>query len=114
MPFLRKSSLIFRLPVNPFFLRVLLTADPAHPAVSLEQFLCEAGHEVVTVEARGDAALKAARLLHPDLIILSGPLHGTLTDVALAAALQTPGAVPVMLVTDPAQLPGLLALQAPA
>ncbi len=102
--------------MNPFFLRVLLTADPAHPAVSLEQFLCEAGHEVVMVEARGDAALKAARLLHPDLIILTGPLRGTLTDVALAAAIQTPGAapVPVILVTDPAQLPGLLALQAPA
>lgn len=78
----------------------------------MARFLTGEGHEVVEVESRGDAALKAARLVHPDLVVLSGPLRGPLDGVALAAALQTDRAapVPVMLVTDPAELPALLAL----
>ncbi|WP_310396080.1 response regulator [Hymenobacter sp.] len=99
--------------MNPSFLRVLVAADSAPQAALLEQYLHEAGHEVVTVEARGDAALKAARLLHPDFVVLSGPLRGPLDGVALAAALQAGRAapIPVVLVTDPAELPVLLRLQ---
>ncbi|HEX8503812.1 MAG TPA: hypothetical protein VF630_00475 [Hymenobacter sp.] len=101
--------------MNTSFLRVLLAADSAQQTLFFEQYLREAGHEVVAVEARGEAALKAARLIHPDLVVLSGPLRGSLDGIALAAALQTgpTAATPVLLVTDPAELPGLLALQAP-
>jgi CheY-like chemotaxis protein len=103
------------LAMNTSFLRVLLAADSAQQTLFFEQYLREAGHEVVAVEARGEAALKAARLIHPDLVVLSGPLRGSLDGIALAAALQTgpTAATPVLLVTDPAELPGLLALQAP-
>ncbi|UOQ99134.1 hypothetical protein MUN81_06475 [Hymenobacter sp. 5317J-9] len=102
--------------MNPFFLRVLLAADSLEQAAALEHHLHDAGHEVVRVEARGDAALKAARLVHPDLIVLSGPLQGTMDGVALAEALeqQVLAPTPVLMVQDPADLPGLLALQAPA
>jgi DNA-binding response OmpR family regulator len=102
--------------MHPSFLRILLAADSAQSAFSLEQYLCEEGHEVIVVEARGDVTLRAARLLHPDLIILSGPLRGPIDGIALAAALRAPGevAVPVVLVNDPAELPSLLALQTQA
>jgi CheY-like chemotaxis protein len=105
--------------MNPTFLRVLLAADSIQQAAYLEKYLTDTGHEVVVVEARGDATLKAARLVHPDLVVLSGPLRGALDGVALAAALQADAKdpIPVMLVTDPAELPALLelhSLQAPA
>jgi CheY-like chemotaxis protein len=102
--------------MNPFFLRVLLAADSPEQAAALEHYLHDAGHEVVRVEARAEAALKAARLVHPDVVVLSGALHGDLDGVALAEALQRQvlAPTPVIVVHDPAELPALLALQAPA
>ena len=99
--------------MHPSFLRVLLATDATRPAAPLEEYLREAGHEIIVVEARGDVVLKAARLLHPDLIIHTGLLPSPLDGVALAAALQAPGQklVPVVLVTDPSELPALLTLQ---
>jgi DNA-binding response OmpR family regulator len=96
-------------------LRVLLAVDAPQLAKQLASPLREAGHdEIVVVEARGETALKAARLIHPDLVILSGPLRGNLDVVALSAALQGSSAtpIPVLLVADPAELPDLLALYA--
>ena len=94
-------------------LRVLLAVDDPKVAAELAASLRLAGHdEIIVVEARGEAALKAARLLHPDLLILCGALRGDFNVVALSAALSagpsTP--VPVLLVADPAELPDLLAL----
>jgi CheY-like chemotaxis protein len=102
--------------MNPFFLRVLLVADLAHDAIAIEHYLHDAGHEVVRVEARGDAALKAARLVHPDLVVLSGPAPGSSGGAALAAALQQHvlAPTPIIAVTDPAELPALLARQIPS
>ena len=102
--------------MNPFFLRVLLVADSAPDATAVEHYLHDAGHEVVRVEARPDAALKAARLVHPDLVVLSGPPPAAPDDVPLAAALQQHvlAPTPVIAVTDPAALPALLARQIPS
>ncbi|MFD2721512.1 response regulator [Hymenobacter monticola] len=102
--------------MNPFFLRVLLAADSAPDTTAVEYYLHDAGHEVVRVEAHGDTALKAARLVHPDLVVLSGSLPGSLDGVALAAALQQQvlAPTPVIIVTDPAELPALLARQIPS
>ncbi|MBJ6111589.1 hypothetical protein JAO73_21385 [Hymenobacter sp. BT523] len=102
--------------MNPFFLRVLLAADSPEQAAALEHHLHDAGHEVVRIEARGDAALKAARLVHPDLIVLGGALQGAMDGVGLATALeqQVLAPTPIVVVNDPDELPGLLALQAPA
>ena len=70
-------------------LRVLLAVDNFKRAAALAAHLRAAGHdEIIVVEARGDAALKAARLLHPDLVVLSGPLRGPLDGVALTTALE--------------------------
>ena len=101
--------------MNTSILRVLLAADTVQQTTFFEQYLREAGHEVVTVEARGDATLKAARLIFPDLVVLSCPLRGSLDMGALSDALQAgPTApTPVLLVTDASKLPALLALQAP-
>ncbi|MFC7667819.1 hypothetical protein ACFQT0_10795 [Hymenobacter humi] len=101
--------------MSAYPLRVLLAVDDRTLAKQLAGPLREAGHdEIVVVEARGEAALKAARLIHPDLVILSGPLRGSLDVVALSAALQGSSAtpIPVLLVADPAELPDLLALHA--
>ena len=94
-------------------LRVLLAVDDRKLAKELAAPFRRAGHdEIIVVEARGEAALKAARLLHPDFVILCGPLRGNLDVVALSAALQGSSAtpIPVLLVADPAELPDLLAL----
>ncbi|WP_201981402.1 ANTAR domain-containing protein [Hymenobacter rubidus] len=97
--------------MTPYLLRVVLAVAPAQQAY-FERYLRDAGHEVVAVEARGETAFKAARLVHPDVVVLSGPLQGPLDSVALAAALRaTEGIVPVVLATDPAELPELLARQ---
>ncbi|HEX8329402.1 MAG TPA: hypothetical protein VF629_17835 [Hymenobacter sp.] len=101
--------------MNTSFLRVLLAADSVQQTAFFEHHLREAGHEVVTVEARGDATLKAARLIFPDLVVLSCPLRGSLDLGALSAALQAGPAAPtpVLFITDASQLPALLAMQAP-
>ena len=94
-------------------LRVLLAVDDPKVAAQLAASLRQAGHdEIIVVEARGDVALKAARLLHPDLLVLCGPLRGDLNVVAHSAALLTGHSTPVsvLLVTDPAELPDVLAL----
>lgn len=100
--------------MNPSSLRVLLAVDSNQQAFFFESYLSEAGHETVAVEARGDAALKAARLVHPDVVVVGAPLRGPLDDGALVTALQANRAapVPVLFVTDPSELPALLELQA--
>ncbi|MDO7852862.1 hypothetical protein [Hymenobacter convexus] len=102
--------------MNPFFLRVLLAADSAREAAALEHYLHDAGHEVVRVEARSDAALKAARLVHPDLVVLSAPQPGGPGEEGLAEALarHVLAPTPIIVVTDPAELPSLLARQIPS
>ena len=70
-------------------LRILLAVDNFKRAAALAAHLRAAGHdEIIVVGARGGAALKAARLLHPDLVVLSGPLCGSLDGVALATTLE--------------------------
>ena len=70
-------------------LRILLTVDNFKRAAALAAHLRAAGHdEIIVVEARGDAALQAARLLHPDLVVLNGPLRDSLDGMALATALE--------------------------
>ncbi|MDO7846935.1 hypothetical protein Q5H92_11245 [Hymenobacter sp. M29] len=102
--------------MNPFFLRVLLAADSAHEAAAVEHYLHDAGHEVVRVEARGDTALKAARLVHPDLVVLSGAPSGSIDGAALAEALarHVLAPTPILVITDPAELPEMLARQIPS
>jgi len=97
--------------MNPFFLRVLLAASPAAETAAIEHYLHGAGHEVVRVDACGNAPLKAARLVHPDLVLLSSTNSRALAE-ALQQQLLAP--TPILVVTDPADLPGLLARQIPA
>ena len=100
--------------MHTHFLRILLAADSGQQATTFEYCLRQAGHEVVAVEARGDTALRAARLIYPDLVVLGGPLRGPLDAVALGAALQAGDVapVPMLLVANPAELLALLDLQA--
>jgi chemotaxis response regulator CheB len=100
--------------MNPSFMRVLLAIDTDQQATFFEQYLADAGHEIVAVEARGDLALKAARLVHPDVVIINGPLRGPIDSSGLTAALKAnrEAPVPVLFVTDPAELPALLEQQA--
>lgn len=88
---------------NSSFLRIILAVSPAQQA-HFEQYLYEMDHEVVAVEAHGETALRAARLVYPDVVVLNGPLRGTLDGMALAAALRS-CEVLVVLATDPIALP---------
>ena len=95
-------------------LRVLVAIDDVQRTAALVVHLRAAGlDEIIVAEARGDAALKAARLLHPDLVVVGGPLRGPLDGAGLATSLQKPlgVSVPVLIITDPEELPGLLVLQ---
>jgi hypothetical protein len=98
--------------MNPFFLRVLLAAGPVAETAAIEHYLHDAGHEMVRVDACGDAPLKAARLVHPDLVLLSSSANSRALAEALQQQLLAP--TPILVVTDPAELPGLLARQIPA
>jgi AmiR/NasT family two-component response regulator len=96
--------------MSPFFLRVLLAADANQQARFWEQGLRETGHEIVAVAPQVETALRAARLIHPDVVILGSPMPNILDSTALAEALQA-DAVPVVLITEPAELMDLLAQQ---
>ncbi|GAB3589192.1 ANTAR domain-containing protein [Hymenobacter daeguensis] len=96
--------------MSPFFLRVLLAADASQQARFWEQGLRDAGHEVVAVAPQGETALRAARLLHPDIVVVGTPLLSDLDSATLATALQA-DALLVVRVTEPAELMDLLAQQ---
>lgn len=96
--------------MSPFFLRVLLAADANQQARFWEQGLRDAGHEVVAVAPQGETTLRAARMVHPDIVVVCTPLSSTLDSNALANALQA-NTLLVVQVTDPAELMDLLAQQ---
>ena len=94
-------------------LRVLLAADAGQRAAFFEQYFHQSGHEVIFVDARSEAALRAARLTHPDLVVLGSPLPAPFDGPALTIALQTApdGPIPVVLVHNATELAGALARQ---
>ena len=94
-------------------LRVLLAADAGQRAAFFEQYSHQSGHEVIFVDARSESTLKAARLIHPDLVVLGSPLPAPFDGTALTIALQAApdGPVPVVVVHNAAELAGALARQ---
>lgn len=100
--------------MNACCLRVLLAEDDALLAADLEACLREAGYEVMAIEARGDCALTAARLLQPDVVVLNASLRGPLDGPAVAAALRTGSSLPVavVFVTSQPMLPTPLSAHA--
>lgn len=91
------------------YLRILLAEDDTTIAHELETCLRDAGHEVLAVEARSEAALTATRLLQPDVVLLNTHLRGALDGPAVASLLQahTPRPIPVVLVAAAAEAPVL-------
>jgi DNA-binding response OmpR family regulator len=84
--------------MNPSSLRILLAEDDTLLASDLEACLREAGHEVMSVAACGDAALNAARLLQPDVVVLNVRMRGPRDGRAVAAELRAGRPVPVPVV----------------
>ncbi|GAA4357467.1 hypothetical protein GCM10023185_22210 [Hymenobacter saemangeumensis] len=89
-------------------LRILLVEDDAAVAADLLACLQEAGHEVLSVEARSDFALTAARLLQPDVVVLNVRLRGPLDGLAVASTLRASRPVPVIFITAQAEHASLL------
>jgi AmiR/NasT family two-component response regulator len=94
--------------MSPFFLRVLLAADANQQIRFWEQGLRDAGQEVVAVAPQGNATLRAARLVHSDVVVVGTPLLSDPGGHTLAATLR-PNAILVVQVTEPAELIDLLA-----
>ena len=57
------------------------------------------------MEARGEAALRAARLVHPDLVVLASRCRARSMGQPWLPAASGPVPVPVLFITDPAELP---------
>ena len=97
-------------------LRVLLAANAGQRAIYFEQYFYQAGHEVIFVDARRESALRAARLSHPDLVVLGSPLPESFDGDALATALQAEpnGPIPVVAVHNITELADALALASQA
>jgi CheY-like chemotaxis protein len=93
--------------MNSTYLRILLAEDDATLVHELETCLRDAGHEVLAVEARSEAALTATRLLQPDVVLLNARLRGDLDGPAVASLLQahTPHPIPVVLMATALEVP---------
>lgn len=79
-------------------MRVLIADDEALTRMGLRTMLEEMGHTIVGAAADGVTALRLARQVHPDLVILDIRMPGMSgLDVAEAMARQCP--VPVVMLT---------------
>ena len=94
-------------------LRILLASNAGQRTAFFEQYFHQAGHEVIFVDARSESTLKAARLIHPDLVVLGSPLPPPFDGAALTIALQAEpdGPIPVVVVHNATELAGALAQQ---
>jgi CheY-like chemotaxis protein len=71
--------------------RILVIEDDYFVSLTIEDDLSDAGYEVVSVVATGEAALARAEGLHPDLAIVDIRLAGTLDGIETATELLRRG-----------------------
>ncbi|HLN33216.1 MAG TPA: PAS domain S-box protein [Gemmataceae bacterium] len=79
--------------------RVLVVEDEAVVAMDIEHRLINLGHTVVGVTARGEEAVRLAKELRPDLILMDIHLQGDMDGVTAAEQIQECFEVPVVYVT---------------
>jgi two-component system, response regulator PdtaR len=71
--------------------RILVVEDEYFVALTIEDALVDAGHEVVGVVASGEEALDAANELQPELVLMDIRLKGEMTGIDAALELRRRG-----------------------
>ncbi|MEQ8493492.1 MAG: diguanylate cyclase [Gammaproteobacteria bacterium] len=80
----------------PTTTRVLIVEDESIIALELAEALRDLGYEIVGVVASGVAAVKRARELRPDVVLMDIMLDGDTDGIAAAAAMQDDSDIPVI------------------
>jgi two-component system, response regulator PdtaR len=71
--------------------RILVVEDEYFVALTIEDALVDAGHEVVGVVTSGEAAIDAANTLQPELVLMDIRLAGEMTGIDAALELRRRG-----------------------
>jgi PAS domain S-box-containing protein len=79
--------------------QILVADDEAVIIMQLQELLEEMGHKVAGVAARGDDALRLARDLTPDLVLMDIVMPGDTDGIAACRAIQQELNIPVVLMT---------------
>lgn len=79
--------------------RILIVEDEFLVAMTMEETLLEAGHEVVGLVATGEEAVQAGVSLRPDLVLMDIRLAGPMTGIEAAVTLSAKG-IPSLFATS--------------
>ncbi len=81
-------------------IRLLLAEDEAIPALLLERKFLSFGWSVANHVSTGEDAIRRARELSPDLIVMDIGLAGRIDGIEAAAIIKSEREVPVLFVTS--------------
>lgn len=79
--------------------RILIVEDEAILALALEDMLVSEGYEVVGMAATAAAAVKAARELRPDAILMDVTINGAVDGIAAAERIRGELNCPILFTT---------------
>lgn len=79
--------------------RILIVEDEFLVAMTIEEILLEAGHEIVGLVATGEEAIQAGASLRPDLVLMDIRLVGQMTGIEAALELSEKG-IPSLFATS--------------
>ncbi|WP_168157366.1 response regulator [Erythrobacter sp. QSSC1-22B] len=79
--------------------RILIVEDEFLVAMTIEETLLEAGHDIVGVVATGEEALQAGVSLRPDLVLMDIRLAGQMSGIDAALKLRAKG-IPSLFATS--------------
>lgn len=79
-------------------LKILVADDEALIRLDLREMLCDAGHEVVGEAANGEEAIRMARKLHPELVLMDVKMP-VLDGLAASKVIAEEALAPVLLLT---------------
>lgn len=79
--------------------RILIVEDEFLVAMTIEEILLEAGHEIVGLVATGEEAVQAGASLRPDLVLMDIRLVGQMTGIEAALELNAKG-IPSLFATS--------------
>ena len=85
-------------------LRILVVEDGAVEAPGLAAFLADCGHRVVTRVGSPDAAVNAAMVHHPDLVIMDVGLQATDASVEAARTIRQRWGIPTVFIAADRQV----------
>ena len=79
--------------------RILLVEDEAVTAMDLKTSLINLGYEVPATAAKGEAAIRLAAELQPDLVLMDITLAGSMNGIQAADVIRKASGIPVIFLT---------------